>query len=231
MASRHQNDRMTKPTPRQIQRRERILKVAQEMTAKQDYYAISMRAIAAASKVAEKTLYNIFGSKDRLLAMAAQRRSAGVFEHSAQAVPEGGWPFLLAFTQNIACTTLEKPVTTHTLAHVLLEHSDLVGLDRIYDSYIGQALEQMQKQRLLRGSIPIPYLTKAFRLGITATVVFWTKNEISDAELHPSLNLQLGQILLPFARRGHDATIKAMLDESLAQLSCPRGPGIYYSVL
>ena len=61
-------------TPRQQERRRRILDVARKLTAEQGYEAVSMRTIAAKSGVAEKTLYNIFVTKDRLIATAAQER-------------------------------------------------------------------------------------------------------------------------------------------------------------
>ncbi|MEK7413805.1 MAG: TetR family transcriptional regulator, partial [Planctomycetota bacterium] len=66
-------------THRQAERRRRILASALTLVGKLGYDSVTMRMIAQESATAEKPLYNIFGTKDRLVALAAHDRSADVF--------------------------------------------------------------------------------------------------------------------------------------------------------
>lgn len=57
-------------TPRQLERRHRILETAIELASEGGYEAVQMRDVAAQSDVALGTLYRYFTSKDQLLAAA-----------------------------------------------------------------------------------------------------------------------------------------------------------------
>ena len=63
--------RTAKMTPRKAARHERILDVACRLTGLHGHDGVSMRTIAAESGTTEKTLYNVYGSKNRLIATAA----------------------------------------------------------------------------------------------------------------------------------------------------------------
>lgn len=189
-----------KLTHRQIQRRERILKVAQQLTGERGYDGVSMRTIAAASHVAEKTLYNIFGSKDRLIAMAAQHRSADVFEAAAHSVPNGGMAFLLEFGRRVAEVTLEAPEMARVLAQVLLDHSDLVGLNDLYEEYVGLTFDQMSGAGLIEARASRSSFIRLFRLGIVSTVILWSKGEVSDEDFAGHLELEVLRTALPIMK-------------------------------
>ncbi len=190
----------TRLTPRQAQRRERILKVTQQLTGEHGYDGASMRAIARASHVAEKTLYNIFGSKDRLIAMAAQQRSADTFEAATREAPQGGVAFLLAFGRAVAEVTLDDPAMARVLSQVLLDHSDLVGLNDLYDHYIGVAYDQMIRDGAVDERTSRAGFTRLYRLSTVSIVVLWAKGEIADAALAAHLELEVYRNLLPIAR-------------------------------
>lgn len=191
-----------KLTPRQIERRKRIMEVAQQMLGERGYDGVSMRAIAAASNVAEKTLYNIFGSKDRLIAMTAQQRSANVFEAAVKAAPEGGFALLKVFARTATDITIAEPEMARALADVLVDHSELVGLNQVYDVHVVRALEQMQASGLIEARASWLATTRLVRLGIVAAVVFWAKGQLSDAELEHYMLLRICETLLPLARDG-----------------------------
>lgn len=57
-------------TPRQLERRHRILETAIELASEGGYDAVQMRDVAAQAGVALGTLYRYFSSKDQLLAAA-----------------------------------------------------------------------------------------------------------------------------------------------------------------
>ena len=205
-------------TPRQSERRSRILSSARTLLAEQSYDAVTMRAIAAASGTVEKTLFNIFGNKDRLMAAAAFERSAGVFELAVQRSAEPGWPRLMALCDAVAEVTLEAPEMARGLAVPVLDHFELVGLDLLYDQHVGEALEAMAAKGQLISTAPRALVAHVIQLAVVSSVVFWAKDELSDAELRPFLRLRMNESLLPHVEPGFAPDLKREIDASFGQL-------------
>jgi len=67
MKKRHQYQ-----SDRQLKRQENILYTTRKLASKVRYEGLTMRGIAQASEVSPKTLYNLFSSKDELLAAALE---------------------------------------------------------------------------------------------------------------------------------------------------------------
>ncbi|HZU63379.1 MAG TPA: TetR/AcrR family transcriptional regulator [Novosphingobium sp.] len=196
-----------KLTPRQEERRRRILAVAQAQISELGYEAMTMRGIAAASGTAEKTLYNIFGTKDRLVAQAARYRSGNAFAEAARRAGQPGWDLLLAFCDVASEWTQETPILSRGLALVLADHAELVGLGQIYETYVGASLRAMMAGGMLAPAMPLAVVVRVVRLAVVATVVFWARGELSDAELRAYLRLRMAESLLPHAAPGGGAII------------------------
>lgn len=188
------NDRLT---PRQLERRERIVSAAQALVAERGHDGVTMRAIAEASGTVEKTLYNIFGSKDRLLATVARERSASLFQAAVDAAPEGGWAMLHSFARLAAELTLADPPMSRALAAIVVDHGDLVGLNEIYAGRVAAALDQMIAEGMIASPSSCASVIRQIRLGIVSAVLFWAKGEISDRELGPYIFVKIGEPFLP----------------------------------
>jgi len=65
-----------------VQRRRRILKEARLLIAESGYENFSVRKLCARSGVAQRTLYNSFHSKDRIITLAIQDAMAEIHENS-----------------------------------------------------------------------------------------------------------------------------------------------------
>lgn len=186
-------------TPRQVERRRNVLRAAQALVARDGYDAVTMRAIAREGGTAEKTLYNIFGTKDRLVALAANERSATVFEQAEIAEPRPGWARLHRFCVEAARATLAEPLLSRAMAVLLLDHADLVGLQALYDHHMGGCVVAMMGDGLLRHDVSQSELVRAIRFGVVASVLFWSKGQITDDEFEPWLIRQCAQALMPSA--------------------------------
>ncbi|MCW1383548.1 TetR family transcriptional regulator [Novosphingobium sp. KCTC 2891] len=186
-------------TERQLERRRRILAAAQSLVAREGYDAVTMRAIAGASGTAEKTLYNIFGTKDRLVALAANARSEMVFETASDTVVVPGWERLRAFCREATTATLDEPLLSRAMALLLLDHAELVGLQQLYAERVGADVAAMIAGGLLGDKVPPGDVVRAIRLGVVSSVVFWAKGEVADAEFEAWLVRQCLQALLPHA--------------------------------
>jgi len=108
-------------SPRQQERQQRILTVVREQITAVGYDGINVRDVAAASGVALKTLYNLYGSKDELLLAAVAEMLSDVRNLEAVAGAEPGIPRLLAHTQAIAAQIVETPAYADTMARTLFQ--------------------------------------------------------------------------------------------------------------
>lgn len=198
-------------SPRAVERRARILETASRLIGEYGYDGVSMRTIAAQSGVVEKTLYNIYGTKDRLIAAAARQRSSGVFEAAARSAPEGGWPMLRAFVRLATGVAFSNPRTSKAMALVLLEHSELVGMDQVYQSWVGQALDQMEATGMLEAHCPHGSVIRLIRLSIMTAAVLWSKGELADEEFEPYILTRVVETLLPSVRAEQQGEMMAEL--------------------
>jgi len=211
-----------KLTPRQADRRQRILSATLQMIAEHGYKGTSMQAIAKASQVAEKTLYNIFGSKDRLIAATARDRSASTFEAARADAPAGGIDFLLSLADHIATVTLAIPELSRVLAPILVEYPRFVGLDGIYREYVGRAYDEMAQAGLVYNGEMRDSFARSLRLSFVSSIIFWSKGEIADDELRPYLEARMYQHLLPYMTQSETDWPRLRAREILERLEMKR---------
>ena len=76
-------------SPRQIARREAILKCARESLSKHGYEGLTMRGLAEEVGVATSTLYNLYGNKDDLLLAAVDDLLVELADSARSAEMEG----------------------------------------------------------------------------------------------------------------------------------------------
>jgi TetR/AcrR family transcriptional regulator, cholesterol catabolism regulator len=208
-----------KPVSRRVERHDRILDAACRLTGEFGHDRVSMRAIATASGTTEKTLYNIFGSKDRLIAVAARERTATVFKAAIDAAPEGGWAMLRTFARLAARYTLDDQPMARALAAVLIEHADLVGLNQLYEGRVASALDQMAEAGMLELHSPRALAIRMIRLGVISAVLFWAKGELRDDELEPYIVARIAETLLPSVPQGGQAVVTTELAAARAVLA------------
>lgn len=188
-------------TPRQRDRRERIEAATFTLLALHGGEALSMKMIAQAAGVAERTLFNIYGSKDGLFASAARQRSdetLGAAYRAAEGLPGTGMAFFRILPARIAAKTFEAPELARAFAPILVAHAKLVGLPEIYETYAGAALAPMRAAGLV--SIEdVALISRLFCMSMVGTVILWAKREIADGDLETRLRLATCQVLLPYA--------------------------------
>jgi AcrR family transcriptional regulator len=140
-------------SPRQQERQQRILTVVREQITAAGYDGINVRDVAAASGVALKTLYNLYGSKDELMLAAVAELLSDVqqLEHVAGAEP--GIPRYLAHTEAVARQIVATPAYADTVARSLFQ----AGRDhRLVDVLLGNSvrlLKENLQQALTQGEL------------------------------------------------------------------------------
>lgn len=79
-------------TPRQEERRRRVIGAARKLAADGGYDAVQMREVATEADVALGTIYRYFSSKDALLAAAMAEWTAELQQRLARTPPRGATP-------------------------------------------------------------------------------------------------------------------------------------------
>lgn len=184
-------------TPRQRERRERIQSATFELLATLGGEALSMKLIAQTAGVAERTLFNIYGSKDRLIASSAHERSEGTI---AEAHREGGDgpAFFDVLPRKLADKTFEHPALARAFGPILVEHAELVGMPDIYERFAGGALRAMAAEGLVTID-DVALVSRFVCMRMVSTIILWAKGEIADPALETHLRIAICQILLPYA--------------------------------
>jgi AcrR family transcriptional regulator len=193
-------------TPRQRDRRERIEAATFTLLARHGDEALSMKMIAQAAGVAERTLFNIYGSKDGLFASSARERSEETIaaaHREAAAQQDGdregvGMAFFRILPARLAEKTFESPELARAFAPILLAHAGLLGLPAIYETYAGGALDTMRLAGLVAID-DIVLLSRLVCMSMVGTIILWAKREIEDSALETHLRLAICQVLLPHA--------------------------------
>lgn len=204
-------------TPRQRERRERIQAATFELLARHGGDMLSMKLIAQTAGVAERTLFNIYGSKDRLFAFSARERSE---ETISEAHRDGGMGlgFFMILPRKLADKTFEAPELARAFAPILVEHADMVGLPEVYEHFAGGALRAMRASGQVAVD-DIAFVSRLICMSMVGTVVLWAKHEIADAALETHLRLAICQVLLPYAEPPLDDTLREQAREHTRSLS------------
>ncbi len=202
-------------SPRQSERRRRILVAAQTMLAKHGFEGVSMRMIAEEAGVAERTLFNIHAGKAALIAASARERTADIIAEAWDAAPDPGTGFLLDLCATLTRYTLADPDMARSYAPVLIQHADLIGLHEVYRDYVHKSLRHLAEQGLFPSEIP-EALPLIFSMGVVATIEHWASSTISSRDLERHMRLVVVQILLPFAQGSLFDWTRDLVRESIA---------------
>ncbi|KHK93052.1 TetR/AcrR family transcriptional regulator [Novosphingobium malaysiense] len=184
---------------RQRERRQRITSATYALLAQHGYDALSMKMIAEAAGVAERTLFNIYSSKDALIATSTHERAKGIIEEAWNLASDEGIGFFLSLSETLARITIEEPEVARALAPVLINHADLVGLNEIYRRYVGRALAALVDQDALDEE-DVEVLTSLFTMRMVSAVNLWASHTIADDNLEVHMRLAVCQVLLPHVR-------------------------------
>ena len=194
-------------TPRQLQRRERILETVRQQLSTAGYEGLSMRDVAAASDVSPTTLYNLYDNKDGLVLAALD----DLLTQLATSVPDElkGLESVVAKSQAFARNIVRNPRYAEAMARTLFNArpTDPIAKMLLHDA-IGsrrRAIEEMQALGELRDDIDVAFYAQQWGVANWSTILLWTHGQISlkefeeiyvRAELHalvPGMTAQSAQ--------------------------------------
>lgn len=189
----------TRPlTAAQRKRRHAIMRATNALLSNLGYEGLSMKAIAAEAGVAERTLFNIYATKDALVAVSARERTYDIVREASDKAPDRTIGFLRSLTRTLAQRTLDAPQVARALAPVLTQHADLVDLDQVYARFLGPTLKELAEQDQLEPG-HVEGLGRLIAMRMAGTVNLWSGRTIADDKLEIHMRLSLAEVLLPHA--------------------------------
>lgn len=183
----------------QQERRQRILVSTYMLLAEHGYEALSMKAIAKAAGVAERTLFNIYETKDALIATSARQRSDAIMQEAWDLASDHRQGYLLSLCETLARRTLDAPEVARGLAPIVVQQADLVGLTGIYQRFLGKVLAGMA----VSGEVDpgdVEAITVLIAMRMISAIKLWASGAIPDDDLEDHMRLSLCQVLIPHVK-------------------------------
>ena len=203
-------------SPRQQERQQRILTVVREQISAVGYEALNMRDLAAASGVALKTLYNLYGSKDELLLAAVVGLLSDVEHLESVAGAAAGIPRHLARTEAIARQIIDTPAYADTMARTLFQaERDHRLIDVLLGNSASLVLENLQhamSQGELIENLDLKESAQVLTGHQWGMVLLWSKGLIALHSLSGAMMRSSLLSLIPLCRGGRRAQLEQQLE-------------------
>ncbi len=192
-------------SPRQQERQARILATARALIAEKGYEGLTMRDLASASGVSEKTLYNLYQGKDQLIMRAVADLLDAIIARVTSSGCEPGLDTILAYSAAMSEQIIETPAYADAMANGLFRagaESPLVDvLMRSNGSLLERELGRAVERGELQEGLDIAALARILVSHMWGTVLSWNKGLQDLAEL-PELTRQSLCLCLASLARG-----------------------------
>ena len=188
-------------TPKQEDRRLRILTAAREMVADHGYEGMVMSQVAERAGVSPTTLYNLYNTKDQLVMESLRELLAENTREVAQRSEGPGWQYLYAATQSGAEMATASPAYAEAIL-VALQRAKAgdelveVLITRQADG-IFRSLKAMKKARQLRKNVDIGELAVALSGVYWSSFILWNKGVIRLQQLRHTVLMNFLSMLIP----------------------------------
>ena len=205
-------------TPRQKERRARILHTARELINEAGYAGMTTRELAARANVSATTLFNLYNTKEELLLAALRDQLSGMNTELDEIQPVLGWERIVSFHDVIASQAERTPAYAKAIVHALLQAAPGHALVRIlignFRQAILESLRSMKVKKQLDEQVSPDALADTLVSTFWGTQLLWDKGMIDNALVRRMSLENCMSILAPAAR----GKIKHALERRLAEI-------------
>ncbi|MGE0666619.1 MAG: TetR/AcrR family transcriptional regulator [Sphingomonadales bacterium] len=199
-------------TVKQQERRERILAETRRLIVERGFQNVTMDELAGASGVTKKTLYDIYGSKDALLAACVDQRVSEVFDRIRGEVAGRGIDRLLAILAKTAEASIEGAPLQRALEPVLLSHLSQFSVVRVFHELHRECLLQIRDDGDWDEAADLGFIVRNLMVDHIALENWWAAGIVDGAELRSFSLLNACRILLPVTRGATRRMIEGRID-------------------
>ncbi len=181
-------------------RRAKILRATLDLVAERGYDAVTVDELATAGRVTKKTLYDIYGSKQSLVAQAVALRLDGLVENFTAAPAADGLERLLSVVRQTCEAVLATPALSRALAPMLISSADEFHLSTYFERLHRQAIDQMMADRQLQPWVNVDFTARSMMFDQISIQNMWAGGNIADEHYTGFALLSAMRIITPLAR-------------------------------
>jgi len=189
---------------RQAARRARVLEAARELIAESGYTGVTMRQLAASSRVSIPTLYALFGGKDQLLYAAVESHFLELMERDDESARSPGLPPVMAVVDRCATEALRLARYNRALIRFFIGSDTTPGLhttiSRELIKRLEAALEEMKEKRQLAAWAEPRVVAEQIADHCIMNTLDWAAGRLKDDALVSVMSYGASLILLGLTR-------------------------------
>lgn len=188
-------------TPRQEDRRHRILTVARQMVADYGYEGMVMSQVAERAEVSPTTLYNLYNTKDELLLEALRELLVISYQRVGEMSDVGpGWKYLLNLMEYGALLRASEPAYAEAITDALLRAVQGDALTELLLHSVRQdflhSLTKMAEQGELKEEVDIEHLSTILLGNYWSTFLLINKGLEEISRMRVSLIVNMLSVLI-----------------------------------
>ncbi len=209
-------------TPRQEDRRQRILATARQMVADYGYEGMVMSQVAERAEVSPTTLYNLYNTKDELLLEALRELLVRSYQRVGELSDVGpGWRYLLNLMEYGATLRASEPAYAEAITDALLRAVQGDALTELLLHSVRQdflhSLTKMAERGELKEEVDIEHLSTMLLGNYWSTFLLINKGLEEISRMRFSLVINMLSVLIASsqgaAREEMEATLKTIMQE------------------
>jgi AcrR family transcriptional regulator len=208
------------------ERRARILASARQLIAERGFDGLTMRELAAASRVSVPTLYNLFGGKLALLLGELEETFARVDTSMRAARGEGFVERMLAGCEAANDDLLSVPRYSRALIHRTLTSAETEpmrrDIGRRFVTIMAEVLRDAQATGEIADFVDAGAVAARAYAHYVATMIQWAMGDLDDAEFRNATLLGPCLMFLGIARGRAARDLEERVRELQQALVCPR---------
>lgn len=205
-------------TPRQEDRRDRILGVARQMVADYGYGGMVMSEVAERAEVSPTTLYNLYNTKDELLLEALRDFMVTSYQQVGEMSEAGpGWKYLLKVMEFGAALRSSEPAYAEAITDALLRAGQGDALTELLLRAVRQdfllSLAKMAERGELRKEVDVEHLATILLGNYWSTFMMINKGLEVISRMRVSLTVNLLAVLIASSQGAARDEMETNLEE------------------
>ncbi len=203
-------------TPKQEDRRRRILSAARAMVADHGYEGMVMSQVAEKAGVSPTTLYNLYNTKDQLVMESLQELIAENQNRVIRESKAAGWELIMALVRNGAWMVSTEPAYAEAITHALLRATPgeaLVTtlLEATRDNLVVSVKAMAANGELAEG-IDVFELATSITGVYWSSFILWNKGLVNLQDMDRTLQVNSLAFLIGVSRGSARDAMQAELD-------------------
>lgn len=205
-------------TPRQEDRRHRILGVARQMVADYGYGGMVMSEVAERAEVSPTTLYNLYNTKDELLLEALRELMVISYQRVGEMEElEPGWKYMLGVMEYGAKLRASEPAYAEAITDALLRAVQGDALTELLLRAVRQdflhSLTKMAERDELRKEVDVEHLATILLGNYWSTFMMINKGMEAISRMRVSLLVNLLSVLIASSQGAARDEMETNLEE------------------